>query len=557
MSATFETPGPGHWDLDRSHFPGGTTPIAQWLMTEAMPAGISRVFAEQGVPAKTLETRFVNGYHYTRLVPLIGADKPPKKLPPAIVLKAVTRLHPEFRKRTRTAARSLAERPWTDIARQWDREMRPRLSERNRELQAERPAELDDARLADHVRRLLAYLRETTELHFWLHGHDLGPIARYLHACTTWGLEPTAALHALAGASPSTARPLQQLAALRAELQACGVDPSTITSLEDVRAASHAAAAALDDYLAERGDMLVTGYDLTALTLRELPGLVLAGLRSAAEPPATDHVAVAASLRAKVPVADQGRFDMMLSDARGVMDMRDDNGPVTFELPMGLLRRALLEVGRRLVASGRLEDAEHALLLEPGEARDPFADRPGFAARLARRTEQRSAAEALTPPAGLGVVEPVPPVDVLPGPLAEMVASVQTALVHMAMVEGGSDRPHIDPLSGVGIGTATHTGIARTAASADEAIEKLEPGDVLVVRATSPAFNAVLAIAGAVVTSHGGALSHAAVLARELGIPAVVGAPGALDIEDGAMVTVDPISGTVSVEARRAGPVVE
>jgi phosphohistidine swiveling domain-containing protein len=157
----------------------------------------------------------------------------------------------------------------------------------------------------------------------------------------------------------------------------------------------------------------------------------------------------------------------------------------------------------------------------------------------------------------LGVVEPVPPVDVLPGPLAEMVASVQTALVHMAMVEGGSDRPHIDPLSGVGIGTATHTGIARTAASADEAIEKLEPGDVLVVRATSPAFNAVLAIAGAVVTSHGGALSHAAVLARELGIPAVVGAPGALDIEDGAMVTVDPISGTVSVEARRAGPVVE
>ena len=71
MTATFETPGPGHWDLDRSHFPGGTTPITQWLMTESMPAGMSHVFADQGVPAKTLETRFVNGYHYTRLVPLI------------------------------------------------------------------------------------------------------------------------------------------------------------------------------------------------------------------------------------------------------------------------------------------------------------------------------------------------------------------------------------------------------------------------------------------------------------------------------------------------------
>ena len=53
MTATFETPGPGHWELDRSHFPGGTTPISQWLMTESMPAGMAHVFAEQGVPAKT------------------------------------------------------------------------------------------------------------------------------------------------------------------------------------------------------------------------------------------------------------------------------------------------------------------------------------------------------------------------------------------------------------------------------------------------------------------------------------------------------------------------
>ena len=208
MSATFETPGPGHWDLDRSHFPGGTTPITQWLMTESMPAGMSHVFADQGVPAKTLETRFVHGYHYTRLVPLIGGDKPPKKLPPAFVLRVATRIHPEFRKRTRTATKTLAERPWNDIARQWDTEMRPRLSERNRAFQAEQPAALDDTALAGHIGRLLDHLRETTELHFWLHGHDLGPIARYLHACTAWGLEPTAALDALSGASPSTARPL-------------------------------------------------------------------------------------------------------------------------------------------------------------------------------------------------------------------------------------------------------------------------------------------------------------------------------------------------------------
>ena len=47
--ATFEPPGPGFWALDRSHYPGGTTPISQWLIGETMPAGMRRVLAEVGV----------------------------------------------------------------------------------------------------------------------------------------------------------------------------------------------------------------------------------------------------------------------------------------------------------------------------------------------------------------------------------------------------------------------------------------------------------------------------------------------------------------------------
>ena len=69
------------------------------------------------------------------------------------------------------------------------------------------------------------------------------------------------------------------------------------------------------------------------------------------------------------------------------------------------------------------------------------------------------------------------------------------------------------------------------------------------VRATSPAFNAVLMIAGAVVTADGGPMSHAAVLARELGIAAVIGASGALSIPDGSTVEVDPVAGAVQVVA--------
>ena len=69
---------------------------------------------------------------------------------------------------------------------------------------------------------------------------------------------------------------------------------------------------------------------------------------------------------------------------------------------------------------------------------------------------------------------------------------------------------------------------------------------MLVVPFTTPAYNAVLAVCGAVVTEEGGVLAHAAVLARELGLPAVVGAAGALGlIRDGAEVEVDPVAGTV------------
>ena len=36
MVAEFVAPGPGHWQLDRSHFTGGTTPIMRWLLPEAV-----------------------------------------------------------------------------------------------------------------------------------------------------------------------------------------------------------------------------------------------------------------------------------------------------------------------------------------------------------------------------------------------------------------------------------------------------------------------------------------------------------------------------------------
>jgi phosphohistidine swiveling domain-containing protein len=74
---------------------------------------------------------------------------------------------------------------------------------------------------------------------------------------------------------------------------------------------------------------------------------------------------------------------------------------------------------------------------------------------------------------------------------------------------------------------------------------------VLVAVATTTAFNAVFSLLSAVVTEQGGLFSHTAILARELGLPAVVGVPDLFEeIHDGDLVEVDPRAGVVRIVAR-------
>ncbi|WP_147796663.1 PEP/pyruvate-binding domain-containing protein [Cellulomonas sp. Y8] len=102
------------------------------------------------------------------------------------------------------------------------------------------------------------------------------------------------------------------------------------------------------------------------------------------------------------------------------------------------------------------------------------------------------------------------------------------------------------------VGTPSAPGAARGRVRVLRGLDDLprfRPGEVLVCRATSPAWTPALARAAAVVTEVGGLLSHAAIVARELGVPAVTGVRGARDLPEGAPVVVDGTAGTVRLAA--------
>ena len=549
----WQAPGGGMWQLETTHVRGAQPKVFQERAIRGFGDGFAGPARRYGLPIDHIEVRFVNDHCYGRMVP-VGAPEPKagraSRTPPASVLWLLARLHPELRRRAKAAERTLAERPWLEDCRRWETEQRPALVAANRALQADDLAALDDDALVDHLRRAAGHFQRSMTRHFDLMpAHDI-PVGRFVVACRSWDIEAGDALALLAGSSPASAASAAGLAAIAVACADAGVVPHTI---DDVRAASPVAAHALDAYLADHGWRVVSQYSPRALALVELPDVLVRAIRAAttsgaATPPDSGPV------RARVPTADRGRFDELLADARATYFLRDDNVALTFMWPAGLLRRALLEAGTRLAERGALDEPGHVMALGEAEIAAALVGDPTLHTVAADRVARGLAAEADGAPVVLGDDEgPPPDPKVFPPAMAELVAAV---LVPLELEEFGVGAPPAETEwtgegLGTGIGTTSYTGRACVAADAEEALDRLEDGAVLVTTHTTPAYEAVLPIAGALVTESGGLMSHAALVCREHGIPAVLGITAATThIPDGATVTVDPATGRVTIGSR-------
>lgn len=190
-----------------------------------------------------------------------------------------------------------------------------------------------------------------------------------------------------------------------------------------------------------------------------------------------------------------------------------------------LSRPVLLEMSRRTVDRGLIAGPDDFWYLTFTEMEDVFSGRGEreYRDRVTARRAEREELLKVAPPE----VYQAPP-ELLPIAAAESISA---------------------ELSGMGVSAGTATGRARVITSAAAAEETdLRPGEVLVAPFTDAAWTPLFVSAAAVVVETGGMLSHAATVAREYGIPAVVAVRGATSlIRDGQSVTVDGAAGTVTL----------
>jgi pyruvate,water dikinase len=193
------------------------------------------------------------------------------------------------------------------------------------------------------------------------------------------------------------------------------------------------------------------------------------------------------------------------------------------------LRAVLLEGGRRLVDDGALQRTEGVMMLTPEELQHAL-DHPGedYRPRVSERIGAMARQAQITPPP--------PPSD---DPFARF-STKFNGLPAQAAAPAGE-------IHGSAGSAGTVVGTARIISSIAEA-GRLQPDDILVAETTAPPWTPLFATVAAVVTDTGGVLSHCAVVAREYGIPAVVGAQVATTaIADGDTIEVDGDAGIVRI----------
>jgi len=535
---TWDAPGPGLWRHDPSHFAMCTTRMLQAVVPASIRRGYRETIEEFGLLATDRSVDFVNGFFYSKVETFDMGDST------------------EVLRRAALAERAFSDKIWFDTLQHWDNVVKPQSLAAHRRFADEDLAAMDDDALRRSIHERIDHWREMWVQHFRFNGAAMVPVGDFVAHASRWTGKAAAPLFALFdGWSPvSSVMPPElepAIHALRADSRARALVLGEGTAQEIVAELCEMLAP-VEGYLRGSGYRLGAGFDITNPTIGERPDVFLGRLRAALDHTHDDSrersQAVAAEVRAGVPPEHRSEFDRMLDEARTLYRLRDERGVYSDSSAAGLLRLALIELGRRLVDRGRINFLYDTLDLAPDEIDAVLDGSPEpSAAVLSARVLTRKAATLQGAPITLGGPPP-PPLDLAgaPEPLVRLMTAMMLYIggVFGEAAEATSERHVVQGIAGA---SGTYEGRARLVRNFDELLE-LDDGEVLVTAATGESFNAFLHLCGAIVTDHGSYASHAAIMSREMGLPAVVGTVvGTKRIPNGALVRVDGTAGTVEI----------
>jgi phosphohistidine swiveling domain-containing protein len=555
---TWDAPGPGVWELETVHAQRPVTTIHRTALCDSLAKGFQYGCARYGVMLDYLQPEAVNGFLYMQPRPF-GAPPGAAGPPPAPVLWLLTRLHPKMRARVKQAKKAFDEKLWRADLKEWDTVDRPEIVAKHRAIEAVDVEFLADDQLAAHINTACEHLAFA----HWMHHKYSVPstlvVGDLLAGVTEWtGLEGGEVLTLIRGSSQVTlgfaAAELTGAAnAIRSSLEAQDVlaDTGDSRAIVDKLAGHPDVGAAVRAYL-DAVQFRGMGYDVCDKNAGEMPESLVGALRSAVSGASSTSVdtAVEKRIRDLVPDSHKADFDERLAEARLMNRLRDERGVYADGWATGLMRRALLEAGRRLSGRGLLHEAEHAVELSVEEAGALLRGTDGPSAdEVADRFVWRSTHTTDDAPEFLGGEPGGGPPD--PAILPPDVRRTERAMGAMlnALFAPSDREADATTVRGISVHPGVYEGVARIIHNSSE-FGRIQPGDVLIARSTSPYFTVVLPMLGAIVTDRGGALSHAAIVSREYGIPGVVGTREATaTIPDGARVRVDGTNGEVTILA--------
>ncbi len=249
---------------------------------------------------------------------------------------------------------------------------------------------------------------------------------------------------------------------------------------------------------------------------------------------------------------DRAAFQGKLGLARTVFPYVENHNFYVEHWSHSVLWRKMRDLGRVLVKEGFLAEADDIFYLKRNEIPDAIMDyygnwavgvAPRGTAYWPREIERRKgildALRQWSPPKALGT-----PPEVVTEPFTIMLWGITSDSVKAWLGGGTGDS---GALSGFAASPGVAEGPARVIFSADQ-IGEVEDGDILVAPLTAPSWAPIFGKIGATVTDIGGMMSHAAIVCREYGLPAVTGtAFGTRQIKTGQRIRVDGSTGSVTI----------